>query len=127
MTSSSASEASPAASPSWGRQEDAKDSACPMPTSCQPLAKPRRRLLPPLGHLSSPQDLATFPSPRQEDSKHVCLWEPPSFSTAPQSWWSSLSATRSRVWLGQKWEYNHQHPWPRYKELITAIRVQEGM
>lgn len=72
MTSSSASEASLAASTSQGRaggrqgrQEDAEESACPTLTSRQPLAKPPRRLslclAIPAGHVSSPQDAATSP------------------------------------------------------------------
>ena len=99
VTSSSASEASLAASTNRGRQEDAKDSACPTLTSGQPLAKPRRRLPPPLGRSSRSRLLApgcgNLP-PRQADSERVCLCQPPSFSRAPQN----LSATRSRAWLG---------------------------
>lgn len=55
MTSSSTSEASPAASMSQGRQEDAKDSACPMLASCQT----RQEAPPPLGR-SSPSHLLTL-------------------------------------------------------------------
>ena len=76
VTSSSASEASLAASTRWGRQEDAKDSACPMLTSGQPLAKPRRRLplrsAVPAGRVSLPQDAATFPPGRQTANTSAC-------------------------------------------------------
>lgn len=136
MTSSSASEASLVASASRGRREDAKDSARPTLTSCQPLAKPHRRLplrsAVPAAHVSSPQDAATFPPGGRTASTSACGSLYPSrqlprargaASVLPDR---GLGSAGRATQLCQEWACNHQHLWPRYKELITAIGVQEG-